>query len=91
MGSHSNICKETKIQPKKIALEEGLEEKKIGLDNILNAIDNAQYDDQIVYTDMETVQEMFEVEDQISGYNIQVTNIDNTKSWVRVELYSWGG
>ncbi len=33
----------------------GLEEKKIGLDNILNAIDNAKYDDQILGISIESL------------------------------------
>ncbi|MBL1212877.1 MAG: ABC transporter permease [Ignavibacteriae bacterium] len=35
----------------------------------------SKYDDEIIYSDMKTVQQMFEVGDQVSGYNIQVTDI----------------
>ena len=40
----------------------------------------AQYDDEIVYSELQTVSEMFEIENKISGYNIQIKSIAKVDS-----------
>jgi lipoprotein-releasing system permease protein len=49
----------------------------------------SKYDDEIIYSDISTVQQMFEIGEQVSGYNIQVTDIskvDDLSDDLRVYL-----